>query len=138
MKRLFRSQFVRFAFVGTLGFATDSAVLFVFHRLLGFDPYSARAISIFVAMNVTWYGNRYVTFRDRRARRPGAIVSEWARFLLTNALGAVINYGVYAAIVRFAPPPFDSPYVGLVAGVAAGLSFNFFFSKRLVFLGAPG
>lgn len=138
MKRHLRSQLLRFGFVGTLGFAADSAVLLFFHRLLKFDPYSARAISIFVAMNVTWLGNRHLTFRDRRARSYPAIFSEWARFIVTNALGAAINYSVFALFVRFGPTPLNSPYFGLVAGVAAGLTFNFIFSKRLVFLGTPG
>lgn len=132
-RRIAGSQFVRFGFVGACGFVVDTFVLFLMHRVVGLDPYTARAISIFVAMNVTWTGNRLLTFRARAATTPGEMLGEWGRFLLTNALGALLNYAVYAAMVRFAPAPANSPYVALVAGVAVGLVFNFTLSKRLVF-----
>jgi putative flippase GtrA len=137
MQQMKASRFLRFGIVGAGGFVVDTLVLFVMHRVLGLDPYSARAISIFAAMNFTWIGNRLITFRAHAAVAPGEIAGEWARFLLTNAFGALVNYAVYAAIVRFAPPPANSPYLGLVAGVAAGLTFNFTLSKRLVFRGPP-
>ena len=136
-RRIAGSQFVRFAVVGACGFVVDTFVLFLMHRIVGLDPYTARAISIFVAMNVTWTGNRLLTFRARAATAPREMLGEWGRFLLTNALGALLNYAVYAAMVRFAPTPASNPYVALVAGVAVGLVFNFTLSKRLVFRTPP-
>lgn len=137
LRRVANSQFLRFGFVGACGFVVDTSVLFLMHRIIGFDPYSARAISIFVAMNVTWTGNRLLTFRAHAATSPGRMLGEWARFLLTNAVGALLNYAVYAALVRFAPPPANNPYLALIAGVAVGLVFNFTLSKRLVFRAPP-
>lgn len=137
VQRLRASQFLRFGVVGACGFVADTLVLFLMHRVIGLDPYTARAISIFVAMNVTWTGNRLLTFRAHAATTPSEVLNEWMRFLLTNALGALLNYVVYAAMVRFAPPPANSPYVGLVAGVAVGLVFNFTLSKRFVFRAPP-
>ncbi len=131
--RVITSRFLRFGIVGAGGFVVDSSVLFLMHRIIGLDPYSARAISIFVAMNFTWMGNRQLTFREHRAREPGAMLQEWARFIATNLLGALVNYAVYAAVVRFAPPPLDNLYLALAMGVGAGLVFNFTLSKRLVF-----
>jgi putative flippase GtrA len=131
--RVITSRFLRFGIVGAGGFVVDSSVLFLMHRIIGLDPYSARAISIFVAMNFTWMGNRQLTFREHRAKKPGAMLQEWARFIATNLLGALVNYAVYAAVVRFAPPPLDNLYLALAMGVGAGLVFNFTLSKRLVF-----
>jgi len=137
VERLKESRFLRFGIVGACGFVVDTFVLYLLHRRLGLDPYSARAISIFTAMNFTWMGNRLITFRAHAATTPSEMAGEWARFLLTNALGAAINYAVYAAIVRFAPPPVNNPFVGLAAGVAVGLAFNFTLSKRVVFRAPP-
>lgn len=131
-----QSRFLRFAIVGAGGFVVDSSVLFLLHSIIGLGPYSARVISIFVAMNVTWTGNRQLTFAAQRATTPRAMLGEWARFLLTNALGALVNYSVYAVLVSWAFAPLSNPYIALVAGVAAGLVFNFKLSQRLVFRGA--
>ena len=133
VSRLTSSRFLRFAAVGTLGFVFDTGAFFVGNRIVGLGAYLARALSIFIAMNVTWYGNRSITFRGERARSGRGIVVEWSRFIVTNAVGALINYIVFAALFRFAPAPLNNPYVALVAGVAAGLFFNFFSSKRFVF-----
>ena len=132
-----RSQFLRFSVVGAAGFVVDTAVLFLLHRMLGLDPYSARAISIFSSMNVTWMGNRLLTFRAHAATGRREMALEWSRFIAANAFGALVNYGVYAGLVGFAQPPLSSPYVALVFGVAAGLLVNFTLSKRLVFRAGP-
>jgi putative flippase GtrA len=135
-RRLASAKFLRFALVGTGGFVVDTSVFFVVHQLVGLDKYSARAISIFTAMNFTYAGNRFLTFREHAAAQPQAIVAEWARFLSTNALGALVNYGIYAAMVTFAPWPANDPYLALVAGVAAGLILNFTLSRHVVFRGS--
>ena len=131
------NQFIRFGIVGAGGFIVDSAVLFIAHKLIGLDPYTARAISIFTAMNFTWFGNRVLTFRSHAAAAGRAMLNEWMRFIGSNALGALANYSVYAALVRFAPWPFCDLYVALVAGVATGLVFNFLMSKHFVFRHPP-
>jgi putative flippase GtrA len=136
-KRIAGSRFLRFAVVGAGGFLVDSTVLFLAHHAAGLDPYLARAISIFAAMNFTWFGNRELTFRAHAATGPREMLAEWSRFILTNAVGALVNYGVYAAIVRFAPPPLNNIYAALVAGVAAGLVFNFTLSRKFVFREPP-
>lgn len=131
------SRFVRFGLVGAAGFVVDTSVLFVFFQLIGF-PYSlARAISIFTAMNFTWLGNRTLTFHEHAAREAHAMFGEWARFLATNSFGALVNWGVSNVLVHWAPYPANNPYVALMAGVAVGLVFNFFFSRHLVFRHRP-
>jgi len=134
-RRLSAVRFLRFAVVGAGGFIVDTGVLFLMHRGVGLDPYSARAISIFIAMNFTWLGNRSLTFRDKAATRPREMAAEWARFVSANALGAIANYSAYAALVRFAPWPVSNPYLALIVGVAVGLALNFTLSHQVVFRG---
>ncbi|HWD26511.1 MAG TPA: GtrA family protein [Rhizomicrobium sp.] len=130
---LTQSRFLRFGAVGAAGFVVDEAVLYAGHALLGLDPYTARVISILCAMTFTWWGNRTLTFAEHAAEGAGAVAREWLKFMLANALGAVANYATYTLCVRYAPAPLSNPQVGVVAGVAVGMVFNFTLSQRFVF-----
>lgn len=135
-RSLARISILRFAVIGGLGFVVDSTVLAVDTSWLGLDPFKGRLLSMFCAMTCTWLGNRYFTFHDRRARGSlSAIFHEWSKFFAANIVGALVNYGVYAALLHFASAPFNNKYVALVVGVLAGLIFNFTLSKKLVFTG---
>jgi putative flippase GtrA len=127
------SRFLRFAIVGAAGFFVDEGVLFLMQHFAGLPPLAARAISIFAAMSFTWWGNRNLTFRDHAAIGSTAVFLEWLRFIAANIVGAFVNYGTFAVLVRFAPMPLNNPYLATAAGVAVGLVFNFTLSKRLVF-----
>ena len=133
LQSLARVSILRFAVIGALGLPVDSGVLWLLTHSLGLDPYSARVMSWLCAASFTWAGNRYFTFAATRAHGPLGIAREWLRFLAANAVGGLVNVGLYATLVRFAPPPLDNLYVALVVGVLAGLIFNFTLSKKLVF-----
>lgn len=128
-----RTQFLRFALVGAAGFLVDEGVLVLMHSILGLDPLVARAISILTAMTFTWWGNRILTFRMQAAQGGAAILREWLRFVGANALGALINYATFAALLRFAPAPLDNAYLAAAIGVGVGLVFNFTLSRIYVF-----
>jgi putative flippase GtrA len=135
-KSLARLSILRFAIIGGVGFVVDTTVLAADTGWLGLDPFKGRVLSMFCAMTCTWLGNRYFTFSDLRARGSlGAIFHEWSKFVAANIVGALVNYGVYAALLHFASPPFNNKYVALVVGVLVGLIFNFTLSKKLVFKG---
>jgi putative flippase GtrA len=102
----------------------------------GTGPYLGRVVSWFCAATFTWAGNRYFTFAGSRARTLVGTVKEWARFLAANAIGGLVNVGLYSVLVRYAPPPFNNLTVALVCGVLLGLVFNFTLSKRVVFRSA--
>lgn len=134
---LLRHSFVRFALVGAGGYAVDAAVLALATHWLAMGPYGGRVLSIFVAMSFTWLGNRYLTFAGRRARGAAAIAREWLKFIGANAVGALVNYGVYAGLVHSGPPPWDDKYLAQFVGVMAGLIFNFTLSRFFVFRAPP-
>ena len=66
---------------------------------------------------------------------PELVRASHARFLSVNAVGGLVNYGVYAVLVAFAAAPFTNPFLALGVGSLAGLAFNFFGSKFFVFHG---
>ena len=132
-----RYSILRFAVIGALGVPVDAGVLWLMTHQAGLDPYSGRVLSWFCAATFTWIGNRYFTFAVRRAHGLVGIAKEWLRFLAANAVGGLVNVGLYATLVRYAPPPFNNLYVALVVGVLAGLVFNFTLSRALVFTRPP-
>ena len=125
---------LRFAVIGALGMPVDWGVLQLMVHW-GTGPYFGRMISWFCAASFTWAGNRYFTFAATRARSFMGTMKEWGRFLAANAVGGLVNVGLYSVLVRFAPPPFNDLTVALVCGVLLGLVFNFSLSKKVVFKG---
>ena len=127
------SALFRFALIGTAGFGVNEAALWVALRILDLNNHLGFVVAFFVAVTFTWFGNRTLTFHERAARGIRAVPLEWLKFVSANALGAVVNYGVYAATISFAPSPANSPYVALACGTVIGLVFNFTLSSAVVF-----
>lgn len=121
-------QFLRFGTVGALGFVVDNAVLYALRGSVG--NYWAAALSFPVAATVTWAVNRAWTFRGLGA---GPAHRQWLRFVATNALGFVLNRGVYALVVSSFAVAAANPVIGTFAGTLAGMFVNFYLSRRLVF-----
>lgn len=123
-------QFLRFGLVGVGGLIVDTAVLYAAMKLLGLGLYSSRVVSYLAAATFTWAANRRFTFAQTDS---GHAAFQWLKFLAANGLGAVVNYGVYAALVTFVPLAALYPVIGIAAGSIAGLALNFNASKRWVF-----
>ncbi len=135
---LMRHPFVRFAVVGGAGYFVNLAALWLATHKLGMGSYEGGAFSIVTAMCFTWLGNRYFTFPGRRARGSlKAVGREYLAFMGTNSVGALVNFLVYAGLLRLAPAPFDDKYVAQACGVLAGLFFNFTLSRTIVFKAPP-
>ncbi len=131
--RLSQYSFVRFGFVGAAGYIVDNIVLFGMLNFAHADYYSGRLVSVLTAMTFTWLGNRYLTFKAMRAHGPVGIFQEWLRFVSANAVGALINFALYAVLVTYADRPLGNPFVALPIGVLVGMTSNYFLSKHLVF-----
>ncbi|MDD3288048.1 MAG: GtrA family protein [Alphaproteobacteria bacterium] len=124
------TQFFKFGIVGVIGFIVDAAVLMFCIKELGLGPYSGRVISFIAAASTTWICNRHFTFKGQGS---GHFSVQWAKFVVTSAGGFVFNYGTYAALIASAPLVAEYPVIGVAAGSLAGMFFNFFTAKKLVF-----
>lgn len=133
VQALARHPFVRFGIIGGLGYFVAAGILAFGSDVLKLPFAAANAFSIFLAMCFTWTGNRYFTFRERRARGLSGMVQEWMKFVGANAVGAVVNYATALALVQWAPQPLGNKFIAQALGVLAGLVFNFTLSSRLVF-----
>ncbi|MGE3332213.1 MAG: GtrA family protein [Rhodospirillaceae bacterium] len=122
-------EFLRFVIVGAAGFLVDAGALMLATSVFGLGLYSGRVFSYLCAATFTWICNRRFTFAG--TGQPAVV--QWLRFLGANAIGGAVNYGVYAAVVTFSALGAAYPVLGVAAGSAAGLIFNFAVSKYWVF-----
>jgi putative flippase GtrA len=124
-------QFLKFCLVGGIGFLVDSGTYWTLIRGLGVDPGYAGFLSIFVfGMTTTWLLNRSLTFRDRRG---GRVWAEYLRFAAANGIGNSLNWGIRTVLVDAIPLFHRLPVLGVIAGTAIGLIFNFTSAKYFVF-----
>lgn len=124
-------QLVRFAVVGGAGFIVDASVLTSLVKFTVMDLYSSRAISFILAVSVTWYLNRVWTFKTAKNKRQGA---EYARHILVQVIGALINLSVYVYCIESVEQMARYPVFPLAIGALIALVFNYFFSRKLVFI----
>jgi putative flippase GtrA len=122
------AQFVQFGIVGGIGFVFDTAVVYALRRSLGL--YVAGVAAYLVAATVTWALNRAYTFRGA-SRAPAHV--QWAKFLLANLFGFVLNRGTYAVLVTAVPLCAEQPVLAVAAGCLAGMFVNFSLTRRMVF-----
>ena len=124
-------QFLRFCIVGTVGFLVDAAGLYVIVSWFSVGPFVGRIISYVIAATVTWTLNRSYTFKI--AGRGAQLHHEWIIYVLTNGVGAIVNYFVYVLFVLYFDLSDAQLVIGVAAGSIAGLAFNFTANKWFVF-----
>jgi putative flippase GtrA len=121
-----------FGCVGAVGFAVDAGILSLLVQGAGLNVYLSRVVSFLVAVFVTWLLNRTWVFR--RARGPEDDKKrEYASYLLVQGGGALINLGVFAALVALHPSLKAHPVIPLAVGSFAAMFFNFAGAQFWVF-----
>lgn len=117
------TAFLRFGLVGTLGFLCDAGLLTLLLRM-GTPALAGRPLSIAVAVAVTFVLNRAFTFAAREA--PVQVL--FGRYVLVSAVGAGVNYVVFAIGLAVAPALW-----AMAGGSAAALAVNFVGSRDFAF-----
>jgi putative flippase GtrA len=121
-------QFLQFAVIGVGGFVWDTAIVYSLKGWLGL--YAAGGISFIIVASINWLANRYWTYRHLSH---DAMHRQLARFIAVNTVGFVLNRGTYAGLIATQPLFHDHPVLAIAAGAGAGMFFNFFLARRLVF-----
>jgi len=122
------AQFLSFGCVGTIGFLMDVTTVYALKGWLGL--YGAGMVAYVVASTGNWAINRAWTFRGKH--RESAHV-QWARFMVFNLFGLVLNRGAYILLVTFSAFCAEYPVYAVAAGAIAGMGVNFILSRNLVF-----
>ncbi len=117
--------------VGGLGFVADAGVLEGLVAM-GVAPALARVLSIGCALQVTYLLHGRFTFRAQGS----FTLRRWVHFMLCNALGACVNYGVFVGVMAAAllGDGATNRYLALVISTAVALGVNYFMNRRWVFL----
>lgn len=134
IRRLARApQFLRFSAVGAAGFVVNAVFFYMAFYFIGLGKTASWFFAFAPSVTFSWWGNRTLTFPERAGRSLRAMAAEWTKFVAANALGGLVNFTVYNAMLGLAPRPFSHPLAALAEGVLAGLIFNFTLSKTVVF-----
>ena len=120
-------QFLRFAVVGSVGFAVDAGIVEALKTSV--DPLTAQLLAFPVAASVTWWLNRRYTFKASGY----SLGHEWLRYILANLLGWSANNSVYALTIYQSALAYHYPVLGVAAGSVAGMLLNFSMSRFVVF-----
>jgi putative flippase GtrA len=123
-------QASRFVAVGCVGFVVDGGILTILNSIFGFALLQARLVSFSVAVTVTWILNRQQTFADRKDHR---VVREWSRYAAVNALGALLNLGIFFWLLHQFKVLNNAPLVPLAIAALVALVFNFIASRQIAF-----
>ena len=132
-----RATFARFAFVGTTISLVDAGLLYLL-MAIGLDAHIGRFASLAASMSAGYLLNRYFTFPHLEPGR--ALWHSLVRHYSVHAVGAGINIGVFSAVLLLGKEMGGEvaasatlPLIGVWVGGLAGMCFNFFFSKKLVY-----
>ena len=129
LARFDAARFLRFAFVGGVGFLIDAGLLALLHHGAGLDPFSSRLISISISAFTTWRLNRSVTFGASHLSQ----ANEGLRYALVAAATAAFNYAVYALLIVIFPELW--PVAAAVIATLAAMFFSYAGYSRFVFSG---
>lgn len=130
-------ELVRFGAVGALAYVVDAGLfnVFAFGLTHGVRPVWAKVLSVTISTVVTWLGNRYVVFPNRRGRRAGR---EALLFFAFSAAGLAIAVGavwVSHDVLGFTSVAADN-VAGNVVGFGLASLFRFVTYRSVVFRGA--
>lgn len=128
--KLPQSSLLRFAIVGSLGFAVDGGALVVLVHGFGWSPFAARCVGFPLALTVTWVCNRLWTFEGGRDRAPA---QQYGLYTLIQLAGLGINMAVFALLLWLSPLFAQWPVLALAAGSLAAMGFTYLASRRFAF-----
>lgn len=114
--------FLKFGFVGSLGFVVQIATLNIFLSF-NLNMESAQSLSVFIAMISNFVFNNFLTFRGGKK----SIFIKLAKYLFVNSIGAMANVG--ASILLYEQ---TGTLISVFSGVIVGTSFNYLLSKAFV------
>ncbi|MFZ6645593.1 GtrA family protein [Undibacterium sp. TJN25] len=133
MVKKLSTQVLSFAVVGGIGFLIDAGVLTLLSVHFGVNVYTARVVSFALASLGTWLLNRRHTFGQAGVDNAKAGSGEYLRYMSVQAAGAMINLGVFSALVVILPSLARYPVIPLAAGSGVAMFFNFFGARHWIY-----
>lgn len=119
--------FPKFLIVGTVGFIVDAGVLKGI-LIMGGDPILARAISLPIALCVTFVFNKFFAFENETKDN---ITKQFAQYIGVSFVGITVNFTVYSGLTYFFEilPLISLTIASIVAMGVNFLGYNQIFKK---------
>jgi dolichol-phosphate mannosyltransferase len=127
------AHFIEFAIVGASGVVVNLGILTLL-LLSGAPLQISVAVAILVSMLTNFILNRRITFSYARE---GNFWLQMAGFFVGSSFGAMVNYVVTMLLLYEFPALLRLPQAASLAGILAGLLFNYMVSRYLVFRKGP-
>lgn len=124
------SKFVRFGVVGASGFVVDIGIYTLLSSVIGIPHLVARGCSYWCSASWNWIWNRTFTFSDAEKTRK---FPQWGKYLGMCLISFVPNWGTYYLLTTYIPFFMEYHQLALVAGVGAGMLFNFSMASLVIF-----
>lgn len=132
------ATFFRFAGVGLTISLIDIAILYLLLEIEFMNNLISRVFSLTSSMLLGYFLNRYFTFHHIEKGR--ALWNSIIRHFSVHAIGGILNILIFLLSIRILDK-FQTnygfeiyiPFISVWVGGIAGLIFNFFFSRKVVF-----
>jgi len=118
------AQAASFVLIGGIGFVIDATVLTVLSVHLHINVFLSRIVSFALASLATWLLNRRHTFGFHQAAAT-TVGGEYVRYMSVQITGALINLGVFSALIALQPALLHLPVLPLAAGSIVAMVTNF-------------
>ncbi len=128
-------SFIKFGLVGASGFIVDISIFTLLHNFMGMGSALGRGIAYWVAATWNWFLNRSFTFADAGK---DAHALQWTKYLLMCLVSFFPNWGTFTILTNSSEFFEHYNQLALIAGVAAGMIFNFIGARFVIFKQEPG
>jgi len=123
-------QFVKFAIVGGLGTLTNLVIFFFCADIAGLPEIQTSIACFFIAATQNYIVNHKWSFKST-TKENALSVKKWLEFICVSLFGLGVNILVMKALLAYCMLP--RKVIAQAAGIAAGMTVNFFMAKKIVF-----
>lgn len=119
-------EFLRFSAVGIMGFIADTISFYILLNVFDFVVFDARTVAFTIAVLVTWFGNRLITFKHANKEKTSIQV---LKYILVALTAGAINLFIFNSLILWG----IQIEVSFVLGVLTGMIINYLGVKFGVF-----
>jgi dolichol-phosphate mannosyltransferase len=107
-------RFLKFIGVGLSGTVVNLGVLRLVTAFTAWNKYVALVPGIEISIITNFFLNDYFTFADRRTGKTRSLFGRLLKYNLVSLTGAVINYGIAAALISVGLNIFLADFIGIL------------------------
>jgi putative flippase GtrA len=138
MKSIFKNRFLNkeflgFCVVGFLGFFFDYGFFKLFFKLFKNNIYFVKVISTFFAITLTFFLNKFFTFKTYLGQLKYKRNKEYIIYFLIQSIGGIINIFSFSLLIFIYPELRNAPFLPIALSAFFVAFLNFIILKLLVY-----